>query len=128
MFWIKRHLYYQVTRGQVIATYIEGNKSITRSCHALNHPRTLMGEFMEIQDCFKRIAKELAPKRFYLKDPIAVVHLLETVEGGYTNVEVRAFKEAAFGAGAKQIFMPSSDTKLSESQILKRDFNQWVSV
>ena len=84
-----------------------------------------MGDFLEIQDCFKRIAKELVPKRFYLKDPIAVVHLLETVEGGYTNVEIRAFKEAAFGAGAKQIFMSNSDTELSQSQILKRDFDEW---
>jgi hypothetical protein len=125
VFWIKRHLYYQVKKGEVTVTSLEDGKSITRACSALNHPRTLMGNFMEIEDCFKSIAKELAPRRFLLQAPIAVVHLLESVEGGYTNVEIRAFREAALGAGARDTFMPSNKSKLSETQILSRDFAEW---
>jgi len=128
VFWIKRHLYYQIKRGQVTVTFVEDDKSITKSCSALNHPRTLMGHFMEIEDCFKSIAKELAPRRFLLQDPTAVVHLLESVEGGYTNVEIRAFREAAFGAGAREIFVPNSNSKLSKSQILNREFTEWDGV
>lgn len=125
MFWIKRHLYYQIKKGQVTVTFLEADKSITKSCSALNHPRTLMGDFMEIEACFKSIVKELAPRRFLLQDPTAIVHLLESVEGGFTNVEIRAFREAAFGAGAREIFVPNNTEKLSKSQILSRDFTQW---
>ena len=128
MFWIKRHLYYQIKRGEVTVTFIENDKSITKKCNALNHPRTLMGDFMEIEKCFRSIAKELAPRRFLLQDPTAIVHLLETVEGGYTNVEIRAFREAAFGAGAREIFVPNSQYKLSASQVLNRDFSEYDGV
>lgn len=128
MFWIKRHLYYQIKRGEVTVTFLEGGKTISKKCGALNHPRTLMGDFMEIEGCFKSIASELAPRRFLLQDPTAIVHLLENVEGGHTNVEIRAFREAAFGAGAREIFVPNNSSKLSESQILNREFTEWDGV
>ena len=128
MFWIKRHLYYQIKKGQVTVTFVENDKSITKSCSGLNHPRTLMGNFIGIEDCFKSIAKELAPRRFLLQDPIGVIHLLESVEGDYTSVEIRAFREAALGAGARETFVPKSNSKLSSSQIINREFTEWDGV
>lgn len=122
MFWIKRHLYYQVKRGEVIATLIEEDKSLKKRCDALNHPRTLMGDFDVIENCFKSLVEALAPKRFLLPAHTAVVHLLEDMEGGYTNVERRAFLEAATGAGAKKVFVSKARTRLSKDQILNHDF------
>ncbi len=94
MFWIKRHVYYQVTRGQVTATFVEEDKSITKLCSALNHPKTLMGNFMEIEDCFRSIAKELTPRRFLWQEHTAIVHLLESVEGGYMNFQRHPFQSS----------------------------------
>ena len=128
MFWIKRHLYYQIKRGEVAVTLLEGGKTISKKCGALNHPRTLMGDFVEIEECFKSIASELAPRRYLLQDPTAIVHLLVDVEGGHTNIEIRAFREAALGAGARETFVPKSTSKLSESQILNREFTEWDGV
>ncbi|WP_010385307.1 rod shape-determining-related protein [Pseudoalteromonas rubra] len=125
MFWIKRHLYYQVTRGQVTATFVEEDKSITKLCSALNHPKTLMGNFMEIEDCFRSIAKELTPRRFLWQEHTAIVHLLESVEGGYISLEIRAFREAAFGAGAREVLVPNSNSKLTKAQTLNRKFTEW---
>ena len=127
VFWIKRHLYYQIKRGEVTVTFLEGGKTISKTCSALNHPITLVGDFIEIERCFKSIASQLTPRRFLFKAPTAIVHLLENVEGGNAEAEIRAFREAALSAGAIEIFVAKSVEKLSNSQILSREFTEWDS-
>lgn len=43
--------------------------------------------------------------RSYVRAPIVLAHLIPQVEGGYTNVELRAFREAMVGAGAAQVYL-----------------------
>lgn len=100
------HIYYRVKKGQVHATHVESGKVVYKSCSALAHPRTLMGDFFDVEKCFKDISAELLPRTLFSLSPIAIVQLLETSEGGYTNVEIRAFLEAALGAGARRVFSP----------------------
>jgi hypothetical protein len=124
MFWIKRTIYYQVVVGRVTGTLIEKNLTITRTSKGFSHPRTVIGDFYEIESTFKEIAKELAPQKFLFQNHTAIIHFLQPVEGGLTNIESRALREAAFGAGARETFMVDSPTKLSGEQILKRTFKE----
>ena len=124
MFWIKRHLYLQVFKGKVEAQELQGGRNLTISCGALSHPRTLMGSFVEIESCFKQIVQEITPNTFLSQAPIVIVHLREDVEGGYTEVELRAFKEAAYGAGGREVFMPCCNGALSNQQIKNSEFKQ----
>ncbi|MEF1164590.1 hypothetical protein QTO13_25505, partial [Vibrio parahaemolyticus] len=84
------HVYYRFKKGEVQATHVESGKAVNKICSALAHPRTLMGDFFEIEKCLKDISAELLPKTLFSSSPIAIVQLLEVSEGGYTNVEVRA--------------------------------------
>ncbi|PKF48936.1 hypothetical protein [Enterovibrio nigricans] len=118
------HIYYRINKGKVQATHVESGKVVTKICAALAHPRTLMGDFFEIEKCLKEISTELLPKTLFSLAPIAVVQLLETSEGGYTNVEVRAFREAALGAGARRVFFPESTSMLSPSEITNLGFEE----
>jgi len=56
-----------------------------------------MGEFDEAQKSLRKVLEQLGLCRWYRAKPVALVHLVPQVEGGYTNVELRAFREAMLG-------------------------------
>ena len=107
---------------------MESGESVNHACKALLHPRTLMGDFFGAEKCFSIVMDKLAPKRFFLQGPIVYIQLLDKLDGGVTNVEARAFREAAIGSGAKAIFVPKTVKALSNEQLLKRQFKNWGDV
>lgn len=120
----KSFIYLEVRQGYIKATELNSRKEVTKSCDGLSHPRTLMGDFVAIEACIKSIVNEMAPKSF-MRGPITVfVHLLERAEGGFTNVEVRAFKEAALGAGAHMAKLPNHLSPLTKEQLLAGNFSE----
>lgn len=116
------HIYIRFKKGEVQITHVESDNSQTKMCSALSHPRTLMGEFYEIEACLKELVKQVVPKSLFALAPVAVVQLLEVSEGGYTNVEIRAFREAVLGAGARRVYFPESKLPLSSSDIKNKNF------
>jgi hypothetical protein len=65
---------------------------------------------------------KLAHRRLLLQDSTAVVNLLEVTKGGDTNIGIKSFRDATFGAKAREIFMPNYKSQLSKSQILNRAY------
>ena len=111
-------IYIQVQHGYFTAKRVGADRIVRKQCVGLDHPRTLMGDFPAVADSFKSAFKELCP-RMWLVKPRALVHLIPEAEGGYTNVELRAFNEAAAMAGASFTFMstyerPHTDSELAE--------------
>lgn len=116
---LKRPLIYiQVQRGYFIAKRVGTDRRVHKSCAGLEHPRTLMGDFQVVADCFKSAFGELCPGIRLFK-PRALVHLIPAVEGGYTNVELRAFREAAALAGASFTFMSTYERPHTDSELAK---------
>jgi hypothetical protein len=106
-------VYLKVSPGSLSAHLIGGAASATIACTALAHPRTLMGEFIGVQSCMKEALAKLGVGAWYRRPPITLVHLLPKVEGGYTDVELRAFKEAALSAGSSQAHLLADHPPLS---------------
>ena len=111
-------IYFQVHRGHFIAKNLGTGKTIRRECAALAHPRTLMGDFEPISESFGAALKELLPAMNLFK-PKGLIHLLPQLEGGYTNVETRAFKEAGETAGINFAFLSTLDRPHTDSEILE---------
>ncbi|MBF6023972.1 hypothetical protein [Lysobacter niastensis] len=111
-------IYIQVYRGHFIAKHLGNGKTIRRECAGLDHPRTLMGDFQKVQDSFAAVLKELLPPVNLLK-PKGLVHLVPAYEGGYTNVETRAFKEAGEMAGVNFAFLSTQDRPHTDSEVLE---------
>lgn len=118
----KNYLYFQVDTGTVAGKGISSGRTATKKCEGLLHPRTLMGDFASIENCFKELVRELNTGSFLKPAPTIIVHLIPIVEGGYTVVEIRAFKEAAAGAGAREVILTDDDSKLTDNQIVNRNF------
>lgn len=120
----KNHIHFQFRRGEVKITHIETDKFLVRTCAALAHPRTLMGDFFAIEGCLKEALAELLPRKSFSLAPIGIAQFLDMTEGGMTNVEIRAFREAILGAGTRQVYFPNSTEIMSKSQLLDLNFKQ----
>ncbi|UPW20336.1 hypothetical protein M0C34_08765 [Agarivorans sp. TSD2052] len=124
----KAVLYLEVRQGSIKATELNSGKTLTHSSDAFAHPRSLIGDFFAVERCFTSIVNDLAPKTFLSGPTTIVVHLLENAEGGFTNVEVRAFKEAALSAGGQVVSFPSSEALLTKEQLITGAFAQLDSI
>jgi rod shape-determining protein MreB len=120
-----RHIYLTVHKGKATATNLSNGESAIREMAKAEHPRSIMGSFSEVEAIFTEVIQKVCPNRFLLPAPIVYVHLLDNVEGGYTDVELRAFREAAYGAGAREVYLPSERYTLTRDQLINKRFTNW---
>lgn len=69
------------------------------------HPRTLVSDFTLAEQLIKHQLRRVLSNHFWMPSPCVVMHPMGKAEGGYTQVERRAFREMALGAGASQVFL-----------------------
>ena len=80
------------------------------------HPRTLVSDFTAAEQLLKYQLLRVLKSSIWRPSPCVVLHPMGRSEGGYTQVERRAFREMALGAGASQVFLwigrPLTDAEL----------------
>ncbi len=64
------------------------------------HPRTIISDFTAAEQLLKAFIRQWRPRKLLQPAPWIVIHPLPMAEGGYTQVELRALRELALGAGA----------------------------
>ncbi len=111
-------VYLKVSKGLVQARSFGALRETELVCDALGHPKTMAYDFSAIANCFKK-ALESQPKKYWgLLKPNVLIHLLPKMEGGYTDVELRFFREAAAEAGSAQTYLLAGDYgPLSDEQL-----------
>ena len=114
-------VYIKVFKGYIEArTYGENNEKKFFS-NGLSHPRSLAGNFEEVETTFKNALSEQPKKWLGLLKSNVLVHLVPKMEGGYTPTELRFFREAALGGRASKVYLmtdqhpPLKDTELYET-------------
>jgi len=118
---MKYLIYIKVFKGYLEARTANKNNTQKFYSSGLNHPRSLAGDFPEVEKAFKEaISKQ--PKIYWgLIRPSVLIHLVPEAEGGYTMLEKKFFREAAFGGGARKIYLldnstpPLRDSELNEA-------------
>ena len=73
--------------------------------NAFKHPRTLLSDFTIAEHTLKYCFRKLMSKSLFAPSPVVIFHPLEKDEGGYTQVEIRAFEELSRQAGARKAFI-----------------------
>lgn len=80
------------------------------------HPRTLVSDFTVAEQLLKYQLRRVLKSSIWRPAPCMVMHPMGRGEGDYTQVERRAFREMALGAGASQVFLwigrPLTDAEL----------------
>ena len=69
------------------------------------HPRSLVSDFTVSEQLIKHQLSRIAGKSWISPSPCVIMHPLGSPAGGFTQVERRAFREMAFGAGASEVFV-----------------------
>ncbi len=83
------------------------------------HPRSLVSDFTLAELLLKHQVGRLLGRSLFAVSPCIVVHPLGSPEGGFTQVERRAFREMAFGAGASEVHVWSG-RPLTDEEVLQR--------
>lgn len=81
------------------------------------HPRTLLSDFTVAEQLLKIFLRRMHGTSIFAVSPKVVIHPLGEPEGGFTQIELRAFRELGFGAGASQVELREGRT-LTDQEIL----------
>jgi rod shape-determining protein MreB len=89
--------------------------------HPFAHPRSLVSDFAAGEQLLKALVNRISSGSVLRAAPRLMVHLLGDPEGGFTQVEARAFHEMALGAGASQAVVWAG-RPLTDQELLSGEF------
>jgi rod shape-determining protein MreB len=114
-----KSLYVQVRENQFQVRNVDDSRSIQlNATPGFSHQRMLVGNFTAAQECLKAAISEARGSGFALLTSV-VIHPLEKIEGGLTQVEERLFHELAVGAGAAKVFVWDG-APLSDAEVISK--------
>jgi rod shape-determining protein MreB and related proteins len=96
----------------------EKSKPNVALVNGFKHPRTLLADFIIAEQTLKACLKLLIPKSIFQPSPVIIFQPLEMDEGGYTQVEMRAFQELCNQAGARKVYIKLG-AELSEDDLIR---------
>lgn len=88
--------------GQAAAA--TGGSGVTLA-NGFKHPRTPIADFTVAEQTLKYFLKRVLPRSLFVPAPILVIHPQAQLEGGLTQIEIRAFVELGLGAGAREVYV-----------------------
>ena len=77
----------------------------TSTLKPFDHPRILIEDYTAAEKIFMYVVRELGGHKYFMPSPIMVVHPDLNLEGGVTQIELRALREIAEGSGARKVFL-----------------------
>lgn len=83
------------------------------------HPRSLVSDFTVAEQLLKHQLRRVSANSLLSVSPCVVIHPLGSPAGGFTQVERRAFREMALGAGASEVHVWTG-RPLTDQEVLSR--------
>jgi rod shape-determining protein MreB len=88
------------------------------------HPRSLVSDFTSGQLLLRAFVRRVSPRHWLHPAPLVFLHPVGDPEGGYTQIERRALREMALGAGARNVVLcidgVPSDREMLEMKMAAR--------
>jgi rod shape-determining protein MreB and related proteins len=84
------------------------------------HPRMLVSDFTVAEQILKTMIRRMK-RSFFAASPVIIMHPIGNPLGGYTQVEIRVFRELAIGAGASEVIVWRGRSLLDQ-EVLAREF------
>jgi rod shape-determining protein MreB and related proteins len=83
------------------------------------HPRSLVSDFTVAEQLLKHQVRRVLGNSLLSLSPYVVIHPLGSPAGGFTQVERRAFRELALGAGASEVHVWTG-RPLTDQEVLSK--------
>lgn len=111
----------------VLAVGNYARSAVVGHAHALlvrpfDHPRSLVSDFVAAQHLLKELVREFAGNRLFALSPHLLLHPQGRDAGGYTAIEVRAFREMGLATGASTVQVWHGPV-LTDKELLERNYN-----
>lgn len=117
---LKEAIYIQVATDRLRIRNVSRHKEIELTANpSFSHPRTLLGNFTVADALLRQGLGQVASRNRFRLAAQVVLHPLENIEGGLTQIEERAFQELVLGAGAGQVRIWIGPA-LSDAQVLQQ--------
>jgi len=71
--------------------------------NAFSHPRTLIADFELAEKILQHLIHKLHKNKYFKPAPKVILHPLDKLQGGLTDVEIRALMEMTLSAGAREV-------------------------
>lgn len=92
---------------------------VTLLLNGFEHPRTIISNFFIAELTLKCFIQQAYQEQFSIISPRIIIHPLEQLEGGLTQIEIRALSELGSQVGARQVYIYLEDTSLSDEEVLR---------
>lgn len=97
---------------------------VTLLLNGFEHPRTIISNFFVAELTLKWFIHQAYQQRFSIISPQMIIQPLEPLEGGLTQIEIRALSELGSQVGARQVYIYLEDTILSDAEVLRIQENK----
>jgi rod shape-determining protein MreB len=74
-----------------------------------SHPRLLVADFIKAEKVLMQGMREVQSSKYLVPRPVAIIHPMDKLEGGVTDVECKMYRELAIGAGAREVHIHVGD-------------------
>lgn len=110
-------IYVQVRKNAFHLRHLESKRERDISAQEpFTTTRLLLGQFQVAETVLRKGLREISGGGLFQASPVVVIHPLEMVEGGLSEVEARAFRELALSSGARKAYVhvgaPLSDAEI----------------
>ena len=89
-----------------------------------SHPRLLIGDWLVAEMLITRVFRTINTGLGKFAKPIVIFYVKDRLEGGLTNIELRALYELMWAVRAREIYFWPDRTPPSEQQILAKTYKQ----
>jgi rod shape-determining protein MreB and related proteins len=122
MSFFSNNIYIRVSRNKFHVRHLE--KGVTKeavSATGFTTTRLLVGNFSEAERILKPIVKETGGASFFVVAPHILIHPIEMIDGGLSQVEETALRELAISVGASKarVYVGSDLTDEKIKQLLQ---------
>jgi len=99
-------VYVRIRRNQVSVRHPKSQRDVTlQAAKPFTTTRLLVGDLLAAHETFVAAIKAALPASWWRPSPVVVVHPLEMIEGGLSEVEERLLKEVFLGLGAAKVIV-----------------------
>ena len=106
----------------VVKNIIENNEITLAATKPFSTTRLLVGEFNEAEKLLTKALKQLSKNTWFSPSPVVVIQPMEMAEGGLSDIELRAIRELAFGAGARKVVVWEGKS-LTDNEVIENAKN-----
>ena len=102
--------YVQLYENKIVARDVDTGKEVSQiSIDPFSHKRSILGNFAIAENLLTESLKQIYEGSWFSPSPIMIIHPMELIDDGLTQIEVRALAELGAGAGARKVFVYTGD-------------------